>query len=218
MKKSRSRPLTEQEHDKRRRRIALFGSLFMVLILLFSTFAYYMTGNTGQGNDQMSYPGYEFRFKDLGGGRGVLVTDINGQEVEFQALPVLVGYLEVDPVAVQLIKNAPQVVLVSDPNESLEYRTNVDYARLQLNLAIPKMVNAMSTPDDRYQMPVANCSMASPQTPVVMFVSSNGTNESRVTTNGACITVMGEDRELLYTKDRIIYEYYGILDNGQVVG
>jgi hypothetical protein len=204
---------TEADYEKRRKRIALFGSLFMVGILFFSTFAYYMNDGN-QGSNQMRYGEYEFTFKDMGDGNGVLITSMNGQEVEFQSLPIQVGYLDVDPVAISLIKNAQQVVLAAEPNSTAEDAATVDYARLQLGFAIPKMANAITTADEQYQLPVVNCTVASVQVPVVEFVLSN---ETKITSSGACILFMGQQRDILLLKDRVIFEYYEILKNGQVV-
>ena len=208
------RPNKEADQDKKRQRIALFGSLIMVGILLFSTFAYYMTQNGASSTaNQMTYGAYTFSLKSSGNGNGVLVTDIQGQEVEFQALPAQVAYLNVDPLAIRLLQAAPQVVLTVDTNLTKQDASTVDYDRLMLNLAIPKMINAIKVPDPRYKMPVLNCSNATVNMPVVQFIQSNDT---KVTTEGYCITIQGEQRELLLIKDRIIYEYYGILVDGQV--
>jgi hypothetical protein len=107
-----------------------------------------------------------------------------------------------------------QVVLTANPNSSLEDASTIDYARLQLALAIPKMANAMTQPDDRYLLPVVTCMNATPQVPVVTFDLAN---ESRVSVSGSCITVHAQQRELLLVKDRLIFEYYGIMKDGQVV-
>ena len=169
----------------------------------------------GTGENQMEYGDYEFEYRDLGAGAGVLVTSINGQEIEFQNLPTQVGYIEVDPSAIFLMKNSKQIALLSDPNMSIDDASMVDYARLQLGLAIPeKAFNAMDKSDERYQLPVLNCSVATPQMPVVVF---NMSNDTRITTDGYCVILHGQERDLMRLKDRVIFEYYNILDNGTVV-
>lgn len=204
---------TESEEEKRRQRRVMFFGIFMIAVMLFSTFAYYMTTTPGTEN-QLEYGDYEFSYRDLGGGAGVLVAEVGGQEVEFQNLPVQVGFLQVDPQAIVLLQNANQVALSTSTNLSQENASIIDYARLQLTLAMPKAFNAMSEADARYALPVFTCADATQQLPVLLLVPGN---ESSVTVEGSCIILQGQDRSLLQLKDRLIFEYYGIMSNGVVV-
>jgi hypothetical protein len=171
-------------------------------------------GDTDTTN-QMTYGKYEFVYNDLGNGAGVLITQINGQDVEFQNLPVQVGYLNISPEAITLLKNSQQIALTSDPNTSMDDASMIDYARLQLGLAIPdKVFNAMTQSDERYKLPVIDCSKASSQMPVILF---NTSNETAIRLDGNCIIVDASQRDLMRVKDRFIFEYYDILKDGQVV-
>jgi hypothetical protein len=214
MKPRVKRPLrNDHEEEERRKRRTAIIALLIVGLMAFSSLAYVLVDNTSSGN-QMEYGDYEFEFRDLGGGAGVLITEINGQEVEFQNLPVQVGYLEVDPAAIALLQASQQVALAAPTDIDQQDAAMIDYARLQLSLAIPKTFNAMTAEDSRYMLPVLNCSHASPQMPVIVFTNANQTT---ITTEGACILVNGQQRDLMRLKDRIIFEYYGILKDGQVV-
>jgi hypothetical protein len=190
----------------------MFFSLFMVGLMVFSMFAYFIT--SPDSANQLEYGDYEFEYRDLGGGAGVLVTDINGQEIEFQSLPVQVTGLQMDSAVVPLLRSAGQIALSSPTNLSPEDGAMVDYARLQLGLSIPRMFNAMLEEDERYQLPVLGCEQATPQMPVMVFAYSNTTG---VEVEGSCIIVNGEARDLMRAKDRIIFEYYDILNDGVVV-
>lgn len=203
----------EQEIEDRHKRRNAIIALFIVGIMVFSSLAYVMVDNAGQ--QQMEYGDYEFEYRDLGGGAGVLVTEIEGQEVEFQNLPIQVDYLPVDANAVRLLKDSQQIALASDPTLELADAAMIDYARLQLSLAVPKAFNAMTKEDDRYTLPVLTCDQASAQMPVLLFANTNET--ASVTTQGACIIVNGRERDLMRAKDRLIFEYYDILRDGQVV-
>lgn len=202
---------SNDDYERRRQRRVLFASLFIIAIMVFSTFAYYITGTNGQ--DQLVYGDYEFSLKPIDYG-SVWITYINNQEVEFQTLPVQVTYLQVDPTAIDLLRNANNIVLTADTNITMEDASFIDYARLQLGLAIPKTMNAITAANEQYTLPVVDCSMASPQMPVVYFTMSN---ETGVTVEGSCILLNGQITDILRLKDRIIFEYYDILKNGQVV-
>jgi hypothetical protein len=206
---------TENELEKRRQRRVMFFGIFMIVVMLMSTLAYYITTPTGES--QMEYGDYEFYMvplPDLGPTAGYYATEIDGQEIQFQSLPIHVTYLELDPQAIALLQNAGQVALSASTNESLENASNIDYARLQLGLAIPKAFNAMADNDERYTLPVFTCAQATPQLPVLLLNSSNQTG---VRVEGACIILNAESRQLMQYKDRIIFEYHGILKNGEVV-
>lgn len=211
-KSSKTRSNIEQQ-DKKRRQMVIGFSLFMVALMLFSLFEYAFNRDSSTDKNQLNYGKYEFTYKDLGNGAGYLATDINGQEVQFQNLPTQVTYLNISPETINVFKAAPVVVLTTDANQSLTDLGMIDYARLQLSLALSKTSNAMLYEDERYTLPVINCSRASSQMVVVVF---NTANETSVVTDGYCVTINAEQRDLMRVKDRIIFEYYGILDNGVV--
>jgi hypothetical protein len=212
MKKRYKEPI---DYDQKRQRRVLFFSLFMIAIMLFSTVAYYVIdGAQGTSSQQTKYGEYEFSLKDLGQGNQVLVTNMNGQEVEFQNLPVQVQFLELDPAIMSLLKNATQIIWSIDPNMTPENLQAVDYARLELNLAIPKSYNAVAAEGSAYTSPVVNCSQALQEQPVVLFTQSNVTS---VMLQDSCVVISAEYIDVLRYKDRIIFEYYDILRNGEVV-
>ena len=198
--------------EKKRQRIVLIFSLVVVVLMVVGVAEVALY----RGNDtttQTKYGQYEFTYQNRGTSGTVIVATINNQEIEFQNLPTGVGQLSVDPRAITLMKAAQHIVLVVDPNMTTSDAATADYARLMLGLAIPKTGNAISTPDERFSMPVINCTAASPQTVVVMFNLSNSTS---VVADGSCITLNGEQRDVLSLKDRLIFEYYDILQDGQV--
>ena len=198
-------------YERRKRRIAI-ASIAIVAIMLFSSFAYVVLDKGSVTGDRLDYGDYEFSYKSLGDGQ-VLVTEVDGQEVQFQNLPTYVQYLDVEPRAITLLQNAAQVAWVASPTLGPSDAADVDYARLELSLAIPKSFNAMSEPDERYNMLVLSCQNASAQVPIVYF---NISNETKVFTQGNCIIIDGQQRALLSLKDRIIFEYLDILQEGVV--
>lgn len=198
--------------EKRRKRMVLFGGIFMIFLMVFSFASVILYAPTTQ--NQMEYGDYEFRLETRPGGGQVLVTELQGQEVEFQNLPIQVAYMQVDPQAVQLLKDAQQVALAADPNLSVDIAPLVDYARLQLALAIPKSFPAMTAPDPQYQLPVLTCAQATQQVAVLTFNVTNAT--AGVTADGPCIVLSGTQQDMLRLKDRLIFEYYDILQDGQV--
>jgi hypothetical protein len=207
-----TRRLTEEEIDKRRQRRVFWFSLFMVGLMVSSILAYTIVDYSNSTDLPMEYGDYEFEYSDLGNGMGVLVTTIEGQEVEFQNLPPQTQYVELDPLAIILLEGAQQVALVSPANLTLENAALADYSRLQLAIAIPKMINAIPEPTSGSPLPVINCSMASPLMPVVIFDQETNTTGAKISVDGFCITLQGQERAVTAMKDRIIFEYYDIMD------
>jgi len=195
------------EEAKRHRRVIIF-SLIMIFLMVFSV-ASVVVYNDDSAN-RMQYGDYEFQFKDLGGGNGVLTLQMNGREVEFQNLPVQVAYIAMDPQVPYLMRSAQQVILTTDSNNTEFHLQNVDYARLQLALAIQKTANAYTQVSDA-GLPIITCDDATPQNIVLYF---NQSNTTAVTVDGSCIIVNAESTDILRVKDRIIFEYFGILVDG----
>lgn len=209
----RRRQLTHEEHDRRRqRRVMVFG-VIMIFLMIFSVAS--VINYSPSSENQMRYGEYEFVLESRTGGGSVLTTKLDGRTVEFQNLPVQVAYLEVDPTAVPMLQNAQQIALSANEQESVQAGALIDYARLQIGIAIPKAFNAVTVPNPQYALPALSCDQATLQVPVVTF---NITNETaRITTAGACIIIHGDNQDLMRLKDRVIFEYYNILRNGQVV-
>lgn len=209
----RRRQLTHEELDRRRQnRVMIFG-IFMILLMIFSVAS--VINYSPDSTNQMRYGDYEFVLETRTGGGSVLTTKLDGRTVEFQNLPVQVAYLEVDPTAIPTLQNAQQIALTSDVQEDVQAGALIDYARLQMGIAIPKSFNAISTPHPEYVLPALSCEQATNQVPVVTF---NITNETaRITTTGACVILHGNNQDLMRLKDRLIFEYYNILRNGEVV-
>lgn len=202
----------ENTEKKRKRLIIIFGTI-MITTMVVSIIGF--TDFSGTAGSQMRYGDYEFELQQRANGGTVLVSAVNGIQVEFQNLPLQVTHLQVEPEAVSLMRNAQQVILSADPLETPQDAALIDYARLQLERAFGKTVSAISTPNETYTLPIFNCTMASPQFPVVMFNLSNGTGT--VVVEGSCIWFNGRDQELMRIKDRMIFEYLGILEQGAVV-
>jgi hypothetical protein len=224
MKRRSTRNVVDPE--KRRRRRVIIFSMIMIGLMVFSVAEVIIYNQSGSGENRLVYGEYEFVYRDLGGGAGVLVTEIAGQEVEFQNLPTQVGYLPVDSRAIALLKESQQVGLSVDLGLPLESAGLVDYVRLQLGLAIPKMFNAVTQADPATSLPVMNCSRATAEMPIVLFnvldetfddLDNTTTTKASIVTQDACIIVTGVPRDIARLKDRVIFEYYDIMRDGVVV-
>ena len=186
----------------------------LMILLMVVGMAGYGFNAPGAGPD-LTYGDYEFVLEQRPNGGSVLTATMGTETVEFQNLPDQVGYLDMSPTAIGLLRNAQQIALVSDPTAAELQRANIDYARLQMTLAFQKpVIQGMNAEGDHGQV-VLGCDRSSQAFPVVMFNLSNET--TRITTEGTCIYLTGLDREMMRLKDRVIFEYYGILRDGEVV-
>jgi hypothetical protein len=201
----------KRDPEKRRQRIALFGSLFMIALLVFSSVAYYY--DSGATTSDQTYNNYEFTAKTYADTRGVWVTEINGTEVEFQNLPPQVAALPYDASITPLLQNAAYIGVLADPNVDADNAPAIGYIRLQFFNAWQKTFSAQIVPTENAVLPVLTCANATVQAP---FILLNVSNETSIHREGYCIIVNGEQRGLLDAKDRLIFEYFSILKNGEV--
>lgn len=215
MAKPKRKPTRQATRKKEgRKKATLWFGIIMIALMVFSVTSVILY-NPESTDYSMEYGEYEFNLEERSDGGSVLVTDVNGQEVEFQNLPPQVQHIEMDARITSLLHEAQQIGLVADPSIAPATAGFVDYARLQISLAIPKTFNAMSMEDERYQLPVLNCSHANEQMPLVLF---NLTNETTaISLDGYCITMSAAERDLMRAKDRLIFEYIGVLQDGVVV-
>lgn len=197
--------------EKKRQRIALFGSIFMIALLLFSSVAYYY--DTASSGSQSKFNGFEFTPKTYDDTRGVWVTTIDGEEIEFQSLPPQVTSIPYDASITPLLANAQYIGITADPAVDLDNAPAIGYVRLQLYLAWKKTFNGQIAPQEGTVLPVFGCANATAGVPVIFF---NVSNETAIRREGDCVIVTGEQRGLLEAKDRLIFEYFGMLNNGEV--
>ncbi len=198
-----------RKEERRKKRIVIGGGLFMAFLMIFGIVGVINYNPAYNTEVPMTYGDYEFTLETRSNGGQVLVTDINGQQVEFQSLPAQVAYFEVDPAAIELMKSSQNIALLSDPEYDEYNAGNIDYARLQMSLALRKTANGMLR-DNEFGLPVLGCENATSQTPMFVF---NLTNETaRLTVEDNCITMSAAEREMMLMKDRIIFEYYGMMD------
>jgi hypothetical protein len=200
-----------RDPERTRRRVALFGSLFMIALLVFSSVAYYYQG--GDTTNDQTYNGYTFTAKAYDGTRGVWIAKMDGEEVEFQNLPPQVAALPYDASITPLLQNAAYIGITADPNVDENNAPAIGYDRLQFFNAWKKTFNVQTVAAEGSALPVMSCENASLQMP---FIFLNVSNETSIRRDGNCIIVNGEQRGLLDAKDRLIFEYYGLLQNGVV--
>ena len=198
-------------YERRRKRVAIVFSVFVVLSMVGAIFVAMLYNPTAQ--DKLEYGEHEIDVKELPGGGSVYTID--GNDIELQHLPPLVTYVEVDPGVTPVLGNAQQIALVADTNSTPEDLALVDYARLQLALGLRTPSFSAMTGENAYGLPVINCSAASPQMPVVLFTAVNDT--PRIDLDGSCVIVRATGRGILAAKDRLLYERLGIIADGQVV-
>ncbi|MDD9954530.1 MAG: hypothetical protein OXR66_09455 [Candidatus Woesearchaeota archaeon] len=212
MKPKRRPPQKVVNHEKRRKRMVLVFGIFMIFLMVFSVVS--VINTSPSGSNRFDYGDIEFALENRPNGGSVLIAELNGQPVEFQNLPTQVGYLEMDPSIIPILRTASVVAMTADPSLELYDLGFIDYIRLQIGVAFGKAYTAMTAEND-YNLPVVTCANASYEQPVLQFNLTNETAE--ITESNYCITIHGRDQGLMRAKDRLIFEYYGILQNGEVI-
>jgi len=190
---------------KRQRWSQIAIGAFLILLMVVSIAQVSLDQNS---NSKTAYHGTRFKLTPDG-----FTAKVAGQEERYEAVPfsdqngtVLfqsmrggVVVLVPAPGVGALLKNAEVIALTFDPLTSPEVASFLDLVRLDLTQAFPNVVNGMLENVSAYRLPLINCSMASPRSPVIKLLIANTTRTGlvNVSLNGSCVTVSGDGAGLV---------------------
>jgi hypothetical protein len=174
--------------------------------MLFSVVGFYLdTATTGA-----SYNGHSLKpVVDEFGRQVGYQTKIAGTNRVFYSAPQDSQDIALPVGLIDTLHSAQGVVFLFDPTDN---QTSVyDQVRFDLAQAIdPRPAGAALTraasADSPYQYPIANCTSATPEYPILHFTYGN----KSISYQDGCFVLAGTAQDIVLERDRILYAYYGI--------
>jgi hypothetical protein len=198
--------MNDEERSDRRKKMAM--SIVLLLILIFSSFAYAIVYFFGDANTSTRYNGHRIRVVANDQGLPVgYTTKVDGKDISFYTPPQDTASITLPPGFMDTLQQANGVVFLfdpADPNTQL-----YDELRFDLSTALPlQQGGGILAPSDKYALPVLNCSQATPQYPFIVL--RNGTRDFSY--ENGCYVMQGDVQGLVLLRDRIVYGYYDVIE------
>ncbi|MFC1685972.1 hypothetical protein ACFLZZ_03040 [Nanoarchaeota archaeon] len=193
-----SKIVTQEEKDKKEKRMKVFFAVFMVSVFVMSTFGIALSSSDSKNK---KYEGITFYLTENGwqGKNLEFYTNFLPQDVE--DIP-LTGMLSTESLLNKLY-------VVSDPSKS------ISSSWYELTRVIPVgNPNPSCLPEDAdeegcLELPLKNCSDADYQNAVLIFRYGN---ETSIGAYGSCLEIVGEDEvSMVKAIDKVIFVTYGII-------
>lgn len=210
---------TEHKKVKESNRSSVYLSIFILLIMIGSTFGFVMYYYTENNTDSFEYNG--FKLKNI---NNLWKISVSGKTLEFYNHPTqLEDILFSQDIITEILDSNP-VVVTFDPESSTTSLDSqyIDQARLDLSVAV-NAISAVSEPSDLYsQLQVLTC-----ENKTMSYVENNITqnyelniiylkksNDTKISlTENGCVIIESQDGlGFLELKDRLVYGLYGIMN------
>lgn len=197
----------EREADKKKQ---ILMSIVISALMIFSVFGIFL----GTQSSELSYGKFKFKYNEIYP-NARYVLKIQNQEIPFYFMPQETEYINLSSSTTNKIKEAVFITTAFQPNSTS--LGEIALVNLQLSLylkdsnGINKIITqAVLTESPDYTLPVASCANASLQTPVIVF---NLTDVPSIVDDNNCIYFNGRGTEYLRLRDRLVYSYYGIIQD-----
>jgi hypothetical protein len=135
---------------------------------------------------------------------GLLFTTIAGEQVHFYSYPDT--RIPVPQEAVDSMRRANSFVVLFNASDeaNLDF---VEQVRWEFSNMLDKQVGAaVVEPSSVYAFPVRSCADATESVPMLRL-ASGGPN---ITAEGHCITLRGDEEQLLFMRDQFLFAYWGL--------
>ena len=192
-----------QREEKKLGKILVMA--FMAFTLVGMTFSFVFYGFSS-AEQKVKYKDFKFVYNQQSQAWMVKVQD---KYAAFSFLPDEVRGMNITA-DLAMLRQKPEIDSTYDLND-----TNADVIALaqhQMGLTFQNydvFLRAGAISENSYNLPVINCSIATPNIPVIYFRTSNLTMISQ---QGSCIIIeSNRDVNFLMAKDRILYSILGIL-------
>lgn len=183
-------------------------SLFIVAIMILSTFGFILSYSTSERQKQ-EYNGYKFIITELG-----MKTEVNDKEIYFNYFPTQLEDINLTEPVKNLLTNIKVITVTYDPNS--DYATGMAEAQFLAEQGFQEYAGVYvtrgltDTKQGNYTTPELTCLNATASNPVLEFKESNTT---RIEFKNNCILAYASsenDFSRLY--ERILYSLLGIME------
>ena len=172
----------------------------VAFIMIMSTFAIVLNYAT-EPPSTIQYLDYKFKQTRQG-----YVTEIDGEEQSFFALPSDVDMIPISETAKSLL-TADKYIVAYDPQS--EYAEQMAEAQFMLEQNLKGIERAL-TNSTGTAVPQKNCEDGTSQKPVIIFQQAN---ETRIESDGACIQAQYVDDYDLFREEELLrYKILGVIE------
>jgi len=197
----------ERDQDKKKQ---ILMSIVISALMIFSVFGIFL----GTQDSELSYGKYNFKYNEVYPNERY-VLKINKQEIPFYFMPQETEFINLSSSTTNKIKEAVFITTAFQPNStSLAEIALANFhfiSYLKGNDGANKIITqAVLTQSPDYALPVASCANATLQTPVIVF---NLSDAPSIVDDNNCIYFNGRGIEYLRLRDRLVYSYYGIIQD-----
>nr|MCK4929786.1 hypothetical protein [Nanoarchaeota archaeon] len=190
---------------RRERRIDKRKQFWMAAILVFLMVASGFGVIVGSRTSEMKYGKFKFFIQD-----NRYWTKINDNEMPFYFLPQQVEYINLSSIITNKLREAYLVMITFNPEEETNLQV-IEITRFDLSQLLGKVVyNGVLASSLEYDLPILNCANATLKTPVIIFNMSDNTSIVEIDN---CIYLNARGREFLRLRDRLLYSYYGVIED-----
>jgi len=175
---------------------------FIAFIMIFSIFGIVMNYTVTGGNEKYQYGDYEFKIKD-----GAYVTEINGKEHAFIALPTDVDFYNISSEVKAMLKKPVLTVTYAPASTLAEAMAEAQFLLEQLHPEI--IIQRALTDNNGTSLPQASCADATDANPVIEFRESD---QTLIEAKNNCIIVHAVDEsDTLRQEELLRYIILGVI-------
>jgi hypothetical protein len=189
--------------DKSMHRKQMFFSIFVVALLVFSTFAFVLSFKAPA--QDYSYNGFEFSSRN-----NQWITEANSKEYAFYFHPQDL-WMALPQEVITKIRQSPSITIAFDP--TMDEIQNLEIARFELAQFLMQdlgknVQSAVTNQSSAYSFPVETCTQNSNS----LFITFSKNNQSSASVNGNCIDISSVNTaDHVRYAEKIIYTLLGVM-------
>ncbi|MGE0792899.1 MAG: hypothetical protein AB7V77_01820 [Candidatus Woesearchaeota archaeon] len=192
---------------RKKRRLQIFMSIFLAIIMLGSIFGIWATSYTQ--NEIIEYSGYKFKLKENSdySNNAILVSKINDKEYFFYTNPNIAMNIKTEGNVTDLL-SSNYLIFTVNPNDKIAQIP--DAIRYEFSKLIDKQIYpAIDAYYEGYEdFPIIDCNNATKEIPVIYFKDTNTSTNFTVENN--CLIINLRQEEIAYARDKLLLNILGI--------
>lgn len=184
-------------------------SIFIVAIMVLSTFGFILSYETGGGGQKQEYKGHKLIITEQG-----TKTKINDKSLYFTYFPTQLEDINISTTLKDTLKSMKMITITYDP--SAEWAGTMADIQYQAEQTIPEYTDiyiargVTKAEGSDYTIPEITCKNATTGAPVLELIEGNATE---ITQKGNCIIATADSENDFYRiYERILYLLVGLME------
>jgi hypothetical protein len=214
MAKQKKRMLERKKRsDKAEKRKQLLVTYFIVILMVSSVVGFAMVGGQTGTQDTIEYASYAFEINleqhPLAPGFSINTFVEKKTGALFYTSPYEAEAIPTTGNLTDMLRTKPYVVYAFEPDT--EFDQLHDWLRFEFSSKSNKIIIPGVTQESEVytSLPTITCANATVETPVMIITQGNQT--SIEVTQSGCIQIETKPQDILFTRDRILYSFLGII-------